>query len=50
MYRLENLEKIATRASQKFDCECGSKYTYSCKSAHLKTLKHLKYCESIVNK
>ena len=48
IYRLKNLEKIATRATQKFDCECGGKYTYNAKSLHLKTLKHLKYCESIV--
>ena len=32
-----------------FDCECGSKYTYSCKSAHLKALKYLKYCETRSN-
>ena len=43
-YKLENVEKL----TQKFDCECGGKYTYEHKSHHLKTLKHLKYCESIV--
>lgn len=48
-YRLKNLEKIATRAAEKFDCKCGGKYTSSCKSAHLKTLKHLTYCETISN-
>ena len=25
-YRLKNVQKIATRAVQKFDCECGGKY------------------------
>ena len=49
IYRLKNVEKIVTRALQKFDCECGGKYNYSTKSAHLKTLKHLKYCKSIIN-
>lgn len=44
--RFENAEKL----KQKLDCECGGKFTYKNKSQHLKTLKHLKYCESIVNK
>lgn len=48
-YRLKNLKKIADKNKQKFDCDCGGKYTYVDKSTHLKTLKHLKYCENIVN-
>jgi hypothetical protein len=47
IYRLNNIEKISARAVEKFNCECGGKYIYSTKSAHLKTLKHLKYCETI---
>tara|TARA_R110002126_G_scaffold232362_2_gene376821 strand:+ start:380 stop:889 length:510 start_codon:yes stop_codon:yes gene_type:complete len=44
-YRLDNIEKIATRSAQKFDCECGGNFTCGNKSFHFKTLKHLKYCE-----
>jgi hypothetical protein len=40
-YKLKNAEKL----TQKFDCECGGKYTYANKSEHLKTLNHLKYCK-----
>lgn len=46
LYRELNKDKI----KNKFVCECGGKYTYNGKSTHLKTLKHLKYCESINNK
>lgn len=49
-YKLENKEKLAEKSNKKKDCECGQKYTHSNKSRHLKTIKHLKYCESIASK
>ncbi len=44
-YKLKKAEKN----KQKFDCECGGKYTFEHKSRHLKSLKHLKYCKNILN-
>ena len=41
-YREANKDK----ANEKFDCECGGKYTHCGKSQHLKTTKHLNYLES----
>jgi hypothetical protein len=38
-YRENNINKL----KEKFNCECGGKYTYSTKSTHLKSKKHLKY-------
>jgi len=38
-YRTENADKI----KQKYDCECGSKYTYQSKTIHFKTKKHQTY-------
>jgi hypothetical protein len=38
-YNTENAEKI----NQKYECECGGKYTNSHKSRHFTTKKHLKY-------
>ena len=36
-YKKENKDKI----NQKFNCECGGKYTHNHKSRHLKSKKHL---------
>lgn len=38
-YREDNKEK----RKEKFNCECGGKYTYSGKSLHFKTKLHQKY-------
>ena len=35
-YRLDNKEKF----KEKFNCECGGKFTYASKSKHLNTSKH----------
>jgi hypothetical protein len=40
-YRRENDAKI----KEKFNCECGGRYSLQAKSVHKKTLKHLKYME-----
>ena len=34
--------------TEKFTCECGGKYTYSQKSTHFKTNKHLNYINTNV--
>lgn len=38
-YREKNTEKI----NEKFECECGGKYTYKHKSTHFKSMKHIDY-------
>jgi len=38
-YYTENAEKI----HQKYDCDCGGKYTHQNKSSHFKTKRHMKY-------
>ena len=41
-YYIRNKEKL----EEKFDCECGGKYTRCNKSHHIKTTKHLNYLKS----
>ena len=48
-YRINNKEQIKTIFYQKFQCECGSKYTYHHKARHLKTKKHRDYMEFMYN-
>jgi hypothetical protein len=36
-----NKEQIKKYKNEKFTCNCGGKYTYSSKSTHFKSLKHL---------
>ncbi len=43
IYNTMNKEKHC----QKFDCECGGKYTYYQKSTHFKTKKHQNYLLSL---
>lgn len=46
-YRDKHKEKIYAYRNQKFNCECGGKYTLSGRSHHYKTLKHKKYLEEL---
>ena len=39
-YRVENKDKINQRATKKFNCPCGGKYTHNQKSRHLKSKRH----------
>jgi len=39
-YNKRNKEQIDKRVSQKFDCECGGKYTHGHKAIHLKSIRH----------
>jgi hypothetical protein len=38
-YRQANIDKI----HQKFDCDCGGRYTYKGKARHFKSRKHQQY-------
>jgi len=42
-----NKEKIKERMNEKFKCECGGKYTYTHKSRHFKSKKHLKFVNQV---
>ena len=35
---------------QKYNCECGGKFTYSYKAGHLKSKKHCQYIETQIIK
>jgi hypothetical protein len=41
-----NGDKIKEKLHEKFNCDCGGKYTLNGKSHHLKTIKHIKYIET----
>ena len=41
-YKIVNKDKV----NEKFNCECGCKYTRCNKSHHIKTTKHLNYLKS----
>lgn len=42
-YRKNNLEQIQQKMNQKYDCECGGKYTYAHKTEHERTQQHQNY-------
>tara|TARA_R110000782_G_scaffold9758_1_gene31163 strand:- start:44 stop:649 length:606 start_codon:yes stop_codon:yes gene_type:complete len=44
-YQQKNKEQLADKQKIKFTCECGSTIAVSSKSPHLKSKKHLKYCQ-----
>jgi len=45
-YKKEYYEKNKVKINQKFNCECGGRFTICNKSQHLKTKKHQKYLQS----
>jgi hypothetical protein len=45
-YYENNKQKILEIHSQKFDCECGGKYTYGNKTNHFKTKQHIAFMNS----
>ncbi len=47
-YHEENREKILKKNNEKFDCECGGKYTHSHKTRHINSKKHQSYLSSKV--
>ena len=46
-YRLENKEIIKEKRNEKFNCECGGRYSRSCKSQHIKSKKHQTYLKGL---
>ena len=38
-YKQDNIDKL----KEKFNCQCGGKYTRVGKSSHIKTKKHIKF-------
>jgi len=42
-YYENNKHKLNERKRQKFNCVCDGKYTYTTKSRHMKSIKHIKY-------
>ena len=45
-YRQKNKERIRIRNNQKFNCDCGGRYTYTSKYLHVRTKKHQTYLTS----
>jgi NADH pyrophosphatase NudC (nudix superfamily) len=46
-YYQQNKETIKEKRSQKFDCDCGGKYTRNHKVRHFKTQKHQAYISNL---
>jgi len=46
-YRITNGETIKTKRNQKYNCECGGKYTFTNKSRHMISKIHLKWSNTI---
>ena len=46
-YNQDNKESINIKKREKFNCDCGGKYTRCHKSQHLKTKQHLDYINSL---
>ena len=45
---LKRMEQNKEKLREKFDCECGGKYTHEHKASHKKTNKHQAYLSSII--
>ena len=46
-YYQDNKEQIDRKRNEKINCPCGGQYTYSNKSRHMKSNKHLNYLTSL---
>ena len=46
IYYEEHKEHLNTQRREKFECNCGGKFTRGGKSAHLRSIKHQKYLEN----
>lgn len=40
-YYVENRDVLRAKANTKYQCECGGRYSYSSKSRHMNTKRHL---------
>ena len=45
-YYNDNKDKINIKKNEKFECDCGGRYSYTHKSTHIKTNKHQNYLQS----
>jgi len=45
-YNEKHKKEISEKNKQKFNCECGGKYTFGHKSEHFKTKKHIQFLEN----
>ncbi len=45
----EKKEEIKKKQNEKFNCECGGRYSNSTKARHLRTKRHMKYIDKIFN-
>jgi hypothetical protein len=50
IYRVNNSDGLKEIKNEKFTCICGGKYTYSNRSKHYSSKKHLKYRNDIIDK
>lgn len=46
-YRIDNKQQIKEKKCEKFQCECGGRFTHQNKSAHLRSKIHKRYLEQI---
>lgn len=46
-YKNDNKVKISEQKKEKYDCNCGGKYTNQNKARHEKTTKHTNYVASL---
>lgn len=44
-WKYKNLER-KDKLTEKFNCECGGKYTYNHRKGHFRSLKHQRYLEN----
>jgi len=45
-YRIDNKDKLDIQTNEKFDCECGGKFTRRNKARHIKSTRHQKFIKS----
>ena len=48
-YRTENKDKIRARQNERCICECGHSYTRAHKAEHMKSKRHMKESEKVIN-
>ena len=48
-YIMDNKDKIRARQNERCICECGHSYTRAHKAEHMKSKRHMKTCEKVIN-
>ena len=48
-YKMDNKDKINAYANEKIICECGHSYTRAHKAEHMKSKRHMKESEKVIN-